>query len=156
MYIVVAPGREMLVYFNFETEALKLLQPLKLRKDEDGDYVYNDNSYDFDDYDTDVLVARWVDDPTLKLLSFDVDDMGVDILYRNVEELEMVLDYLYKHCNPMLSTQQVEDELVRENLKQLKTESAWLAACRLVRSVNYYMLKNVILRLDRIASYFNI
>ena len=155
MLISVVPKHELLAYFNWYNEASRILEPLKLVKTSEEEYEYEGNQPDFDEYDTKVLIGKWVEDKKYKIISFDIDDNGFDILYRDIEELETALEYMAKNCNPVLTPVKEEDNIMRDCFKQMK-ETEWNSACKLVNSVSFALLKAVVLRLARIASYFNI
>lgn len=152
MLVTVTVGYEVSVYLRWPDEVNKFLSPITLKREDEDYYRYNDSDYDPDELNTNVLLARYWSGRGMKILGITIYRFDLNIIYTDVDDLEATLGYVAKQCNPVLATTEEEDELVKQNVKLVK----WDEACKLLRSVDYNLLKQFVLRLHRIATRFNI
>ena len=152
MLVSVTVGYEVSVYLRWPDEVNKFLNPITLKREDEDYYRYDDNEYDWDELNTNVLLARYWSGRGMKILGITIYGFDLNIIYTDMDDLETVLDYIAKQCNPVLTTTEEEDELVKQNVKLVK----WDETCKLLRSVDYTLLKQFALRLHRIATRFKI
>jgi hypothetical protein len=147
VYLVAYPDGTLEVQLNLETEFNKFISPIKLTRNRNNknEYIYHDGE---EGKDFDIIDVVAVNGERFVAMVTNVGTLKIP--FKTIEDVDLSLDILYQKCNPILS--QEDNQALNKLAEEIARENDMTEACRVIRSYNFMMLKQALMRAIEISA----